>query len=108
MRTRQTAKQRRGVLLPVLLCILVLLLALSFVGRVDKGVTKEQTAQLKQALTRAAVTCYAIEGRYPPTLDYLYENYGVEVDASRFFVTYDVLGGNIMPTIAVLRRGEWK
>ena len=108
MRTRRFAKQRLGLVLSVLLCAAAVTLALLFVGRVDSGATSEQMAQLKHDMIHAAVTCYAIEGRYPPTLDYLCEHYGVHVDTSRFFVTYDVMGGNILPPVAVLRRGVWE
>ncbi len=108
MRTRQIAKRRWGLTLSVLLCAAAILLALSSVGRVDKGVTAEQISQLKGDILHAAVTCYAIEGRYPPTLSYLCDSYGVHVDTARFIVTYDVMGSNIMPTVAVLRRGTWK
>ena len=108
MYTRQIAKRRWGLALPVLLCAAAILLALSSIGRVDKGGAAEQMAQLKRDILHAAVTCYAIEGRYPPTLGYLCDSYGVHVDASRYIVTYDVMGSNIMPTVAVLRRGVWK
>ena len=57
---------------------------------------------------RAAVTCYTIEGRYPPSLTYIYDNYGVKADTKYYFVTYDIVGDNIMPTVAILRRGTWK
>ncbi|MDO5111433.1 MAG: hypothetical protein Q4E65_03910 [Clostridia bacterium] len=108
MRTRQHAKRRWGLALSVLLCCAAVVFALASVGRLDQSATEEQMAQLKRDILHAAVTCYAIEGRYPPTLGYLCDSYGVRVDNSRFIVTYDVMGGNIMPTVAVLRRGVWK
>ncbi len=57
------------------------------------------------ALQRAVVTCYAVEGKYPPNLEYIYDNYGVRVDASRYIVFYDVIAANVMPGVRVVRIG---
>ena len=108
MKELQRKQRPWGLLLAVLLCAGMLLVSILSVDRVDKNAAREQTAQLRESLLRAAVTCYAIEGRYPPTLAYLCDNYGVHIDQSRFIVTYDVLGGNVMPTVAVLKKGVWK
>ncbi|MDD3920971.1 MAG: hypothetical protein PHO41_07380 [Eubacteriales bacterium] len=108
MLIRKTAKRRWGLLFSVLLCAVAIVLALVLVGQVENGATAEQMAQLKSNILHAAVTCYAMEGRYPPSLTYLCDNYGVRVDTGRFYVTYDIMGDNIMPTVAVLRRGVWK
>ncbi len=66
----------------------------------------QQTKLLKDALRRAAVSCYAVEGRYPPTLEYIKENYGVVVNDERFIVRYIAFAENIMPTIRVLELGK--
>lgn len=52
-------------------------------------------------LRRAAVTCYSIEGRYPESLEYLVDNYNVNIDTSKYYVYYTVFGSNIMPDITV-------
>ena len=62
----------------------------------------EDKAQLEEALHRAAVCCYSIEGAYPPNLDYLVENYGVQIDTERFTVRYELFASNLMPDITVL------
>ncbi|MBO5778449.1 MAG: hypothetical protein J6R82_02660 [Clostridia bacterium] len=58
--------------------------------------------RLEEALTRAAVACYAIEGAYPPTLEYLVENYDVQINTERFTVKYELYASNLMPDITVL------
>jgi len=50
------------------------------------------------------VQCYAIEGRYPPSVAYLEENYGVKIDRERFDVFYEGFASNIMPSITVNSR----
>jgi hypothetical protein len=66
----------------------------------------EQEAQLRDAVRRAMVTCYATEGQYPPTLDYLKENYALAFDDERFLVSYDAFASNIMPSFSIFRRDE--
>ena len=100
--------QRRALAFSVLLCALTTLLALLSVKRVERGASDKQATQLKEDIIRAAVTCYSVEGRYPPSLNYIYSYYGVSADEKYYFVTYDIVGDNIMPTVAVLRRGTWK
>ena len=64
----------------------------------------EQEAQLRDAIRRAMVTCYATEGQYPPTLEYLKENYRLAFDDERFLVSYDAFASNIMPSVSIFRR----
>ena len=46
-------------------------------GRLENRTNSEGVRQLDTALRRAAVSCYAQEGFYPPDVDYLVENYGI-------------------------------
>lgn len=62
---------------------------------------REGADTLRQAVTRASVQCYAIEGRYPPSVAYLEENYGVQIDRSRYTVFYNGFASNIMPEITI-------
>ena len=68
------------------------------------GQRREGKEQLETALRRAAVTCYAAEGIYPPDLDYLTKHYGVQIEESRYAVYYDVFADNLMPDITVLEK----
>lgn len=70
----------------------------------DEARSAESARILADGIRRAAVCCYAVEGRYPDTLDYLEENYGVYVDETEFAVFYDVFASNIMPDVTVVRR----
>ena len=74
-------------------------------GNVGKGADAEQFRMTEEAIRRAAVNCYAIEGSYPQNLGYLIEHYGVQVDTQKFVVTYDVVGSNLLPYIEVVRKG---
>ena len=71
---------------------------ISFAGRT--GSREEET--LKKAVTRASVQCYAIEGRYPPSVEYLEENYGVQINRKKYNVFYDGFASNVMPEINII------
>lgn len=70
------------------------------------GQSDEGRQQLETALRRAAVACYAAEGVYPPTLDYLTEHYGVQIKEDQYIVFYDIFADNLMPDITVLEKGD--
>jgi len=64
---------------------------------------EQQLAVQKKAIERAAVLCYALEGFYPPKIEYLEEKYGLIVDRNRFFIVYRAFGSNIRPEISAYR-----
>ena len=64
-----------------------------------------QTELVQNAVRRAAVTCYAVEGAYPSTLDYMKRNYGLIYDEENYFVYYNAFATNIMPEIRVTEKG---
>ncbi|MGL4791883.1 MAG: hypothetical protein ACRCW1_10775 [Anaerotignaceae bacterium] len=67
--------------------------------------TKEEEIKIAvESITRAVVSCYAIEGFYPESYEYIKENYGVSIDENKFAVFYDIFSSNIMPEITVIER----
>ena len=66
----------------------------------------EQANTLEEAIRRAAISCYAIEGRYPESLSYIRDNYNVIINEDDFTINYEVFASNIMPSIEVKTRGE--
>ncbi len=88
----------------IVFLLLALLFVLSLTSTAQSSAARESEV-LDSALRRAIVTCYAVEGRYPPSLDYIAENYGVLVDEARYSVYYDAFAANVMPTLRVTRIG---
>lgn len=70
----------------------------SFLGRAQT----EGAETLRKAITRACVQCYAIEGRYPPSVEYLTQGYGVQIDEEQYYVFYSGFASNLMPDITVI------
>lgn len=79
--------------------ILIFIFVLTNTGN-TAGDRSEQI--VKQAITKAAVTCYTLEGAYPENLQYLIDNYGLIINTDKYIVIYETNGPNLMPRIAVL------
>lgn len=71
------------------------------IDKTDYKKEEEQLNSLKDAVTRSAVQCYAIEGFYPPNINYLVEDYGLSVNEEKYVIYYSVFASNIMPEIEV-------
>lgn len=89
----------------VLMTAAVLLFALFSVKFGEKTGARDQET-LKKAIARASVQCYAIEGRYPPGIEYLEENYEVIINRKKYNVFYDGFASNVMPDITVVPVNE--
>lgn len=84
--------------------ILIFLLFLGGVDSVGDTTYAKQKESLETALSRSIAQCYAVEGTYPPDLQYLKDHYGLIYDESEFLVDYDFFGSNLVPDVTVLRR----
>ena len=69
---------------------------------VDESTVERQKDSLTNALNRDIIHCYAVEGFYPPSLDYITEHYGLIYDHDTFFVDYHPIGSNIRPDVTIL------
>ena len=101
----EPVKQKRslpGLFLSAVLLAAVLAAFLFSVRSVSGRTADEQLSVLENAIRRASVQCYAIEGRYPPSVDYLKEHYGIVVDETKYAVFYDGFASNLMPDITVI------
>lgn len=93
-------------------CVSVLTLAaclyLFLIGtkRMAERTEAEQQNVLIQAIQHATVQCYAIEGQYPPSVEYLEEHYGLTIDREKYNVFYSGWASNIMPDITVIPVNE--
>ena len=89
---------------PVVILAIALLFA-SASAELDSTKAQHDKENLEQTLNRAAVACYAIEGAYPPSIEYLEEHYRVRIDKERYTVKYELYASNLMPSITVLENG---
>ncbi len=83
------------------------LIAVCFVMAVEdsgRSTIEKQQESLEKAIARDIVQCYAIEGQYPPTLEYMEDHYGLTYDKDTFFVDYQPIAANLYPDYTVILR----
>ena len=86
-----------------LFCAIVLMVLYGF-QNVAETSSAENLRMTEDSLRRAVVSCYALEGQYPPDIAYLQEYYGLQIDTNRYLVHYEIFAENMMPDITVLER----
>ncbi len=90
----------RTVITAVVLCAVFFVLSL-WIARVSRT---ENLKLLTQSVKRTCVECYAIEGEYPASVEYMVTNYGLKYDKDKYYIHYDYLAGNMMPTIEIYEK----
>lgn len=100
-------KKLSALLFALALSLAAMALVLCFltaISNVENGRAAEDKQRLEEVLKEAAVACYSVEGIYPPSLEYLEEHYGVQIDRRHFVVRYTPIAENLMPDITVLEK----
>lgn len=96
----------RALILPAALFLCLMTFLFYGMASVSRTTQQEEEKSLKQAVIRSTVHCYAVEGAYPESLDYLEEHYGITYDHDKYLVVYEVLGSNLMPDVDVIPLGK--
>ncbi|MDO5062522.1 MAG: hypothetical protein Q4D77_05045 [Peptostreptococcaceae bacterium] len=91
-------------LLSFLMIVVALVYGLSFLSQRS---TIDNAIALEKNIKKAAAACYAVEGAYPQSIDYLTTHYGLILDEKKYVVHYEGVGGNLMPSIAVVPKGTY-
>lgn len=89
----------------VLAAVALALLGAWGAGRLGSDLAAKGAAALQATVLQRAVQCYALEGAYPPSVAYLEENYGLQIDRSRYIVAYEAFAPNLLPDVVVLQKG---
>ena len=91
-------------ILAVLLFVVLFFLFSSGIAKISHNTDKNESELLHLAITRGITHCYATEGHYPESLEYLQEHYGIIYDSDKYFVDYQVLGKNIYPDVTIIEK----
>lgn len=83
--------------------IAIITIAVIAISDVGKSTEKESLTITENSIRRAIITCYAQEGRYPESIEYLEENYQLHI-SDDYEVFYDIFAENIMPQVTVVRK----
>jgi len=91
-------------ILSVFCIVAALFLFVKAVDNIGTANDAEQAEILEQALTRSITACYALEGAYPPDIDYLVEHYGLTYDNAEYFIDYQYIGANLRPDVTIIKK----
>ncbi|MCL2548465.1 MAG: hypothetical protein FWE76_04785 [Symbiobacteriaceae bacterium] len=94
----------KDALLPLIFGLAIVAIVVYGVAQAQESSSDEGLRLLTEGLHRASVKCYAVEGAYPETLQYLEDNYGVFIDRNRYEVFYVIFAANYPPDITVIPR----
>lgn len=105
MKKIQKNKAGRLTLLSAALFILLIIWLVISADNAGEAAQKNRADSVYRSVMNSASLCYSIEGEYPPSLEYLEENYGVKVDRDKYVIHYEYFGANVRPTVTVAEKG---
>lgn len=100
------SKRKNGLFRPVVPSLLLfggcMGLFLAGLSSVSETTEENYTESLRLAILRSAIHCYAMEGRYPESLNYLQEHYGLSWNEDQYLVDYEIIGSNLKPDVTII------
>lgn len=87
---------------PILLTLAIMVAIMYGLHQTELSSRSEAVRILEEAILRSSIKCYAIEGSYPESIEYIEENYGVHIDRTKYAVFYEVFASNFLPNITVI------
>lgn len=83
---------------------MLVMICIIFIGiqQVFDSTSDKEKESLQNAITRNIIECYALEGRYPESLDYIEEHYGLTYNKDKFYVAYKPIAENMMPDVTIV------
>jgi competence protein ComGC len=86
--------------------ILFLLICAQSIFNFNSNIEKKQVEIVKQAVEKAVINCYSLEGSYPPDIQYLHNNYGLVVDSNHYVYDYRIFASNLPPEIFIFKKNK--
>lgn len=92
----------KDVFLPLVIFIAIFVSFNFGLTSIFNAANEQQYIATKEAIMRSAVHCYALEGAYPPNIEYLEQHYGLLINYKKFAVDYKCFASNMMPDVTVI------
>lgn len=93
------------IILSIAVMVLVITIFLNIINISDTKISTDELKAIQNSVVRSAVTCYAVEGKYPVNIEYMLDNYSLNYDKERYVIFYNNFASNIMPEINVVPIG---
>lgn len=93
---------------PVIILLFVIIVAVTLFGfnNIQNSANDRDLNRIKENIKEGIIECYAIEGHYPDSIEYLKNNYGLYLNDDSYQIHFRYLGSNIMPEYAVFLKGD--
>lgn len=104
MRKKSTFKRALAYIIPLVIFSAMIVWFLLAMKSTASSTQKRELEALKTTVENGITMCYAVEGVYPESIEYLCENYGLIYDKSKYIVYYDSFASNIRPSVTILER----
>ncbi len=95
---------RNPIHIRLIMLAIVLIITLAGLDSFWEDHSESRPEDIRRAVLDACVQCYALEGSYPPSLEYLEDHYGLILDREKYYFYYEVFASNVMPTVEVFKR----
>ena len=96
----------RSAIIPILFTVVIMGMVVFGLYQAEVSSRAEGLRVLEESIHRAMVKNYAIEGRYPASIEDLEERYGVYIDRTKYVVHYIAIGPNLFPEVMVIELDE--
>ncbi len=106
VRKRSLLEVLKGHLLSIVFFIVIFGLFICGIRSAEANSAAEEKRVLEESINKAVVSCYALEGAYPDSIEHLEENYGLVYDKDKYRILYSVFASNLMPEISVVSMDE--
>ena len=90
--------------LGVILFAAIAVLMLRGVQDASRLSDREGMRMAEEAIERAVISCYSLEGVYPASYEDLKAKSGLEIDEEKYIVIYEIFASNIRPSVTVMER----
>lgn len=98
----KSASAVRTLITALIILIAVFLIVITAISSVQSSRKAENAEIIETGVRRAAMECYANEGFFPESIDYLIKNYHLYTDNDHCIIHYSAISSNIMPEIKVI------
>lgn len=89
--------------LQMTLILFVLFLSIYWAVSLSEKQKEQSLAQLTETIQSSLTLCYAQEGFYPASIDYLVHHYHLHYDDEIYYIYFKGFASNIRPDVKVFR-----
>lgn len=104
MKKTSTLKRALAYIIPLAVFAAMIVWFMLAMRSTASSTEKRELEALKTTVENSITMCYAVEGTYPESVEYLCANYGLIYDKNKYIVYYDSFASNIRPTVTILER----